>query len=304
MDDIRYLKNNEINKEMWDACVINSPNGLIYARSWYLDAMSPGWEALVHKDYIVVMPLTVSKKWGISYLSQPAFSQQLGIIGPMDFPDDVVQKFISFAVSKFSLVEINLNFKNEFIGGEEKCNLVLDLGQSFENIKSGFRNDLITKALKAKLMVEDTTDYKAVIHLFRKSYGNRVSHLKQESYDRLSTICEHLKKRSNLIVKRVVTREGDLLANALFFRDEKRIYYIMSATLPEGRKLSANAFLLHEMIKEYSESKYIFDFEGSSIASINFFFKKFNPVEENYPAVRINNLHPIIKKIRTILIKQ
>ena len=301
MDDIRYLKHNEINKEMWDACVINSSNGLIYARSWYLDAMSPDWEALVHKDYIVVMPLTVSKKMGVSYLSQPSFSQQLGIIGPMDFPDEVVQKFIRFGSSKFSLVEINLNYKNEFIGGEEKCNLILDLGQSFENIKSGFRPDLINKAIKAKLILKETTDYKEVIHLFRKFYGNRVSHLKQKHFDRLSKICEHLKKMSNLIVKRVVTREGSLLASALFFRDEKRIYYIMSATLPEGRKLDANAFLLYEMIKEYSESKYIFDFEGSSIPSINFFFKKFNPVEENYPVVRIDNLHPLIKKVKSII---
>ena len=286
---------------MWDACIINSSNGLIYARSWYLDAMSPGWEALVYKDYIVVMPLTVSKKMGISFLSQPAFSQQLGIIGPVDFPDEVVQKFILFASSRFSLVEINLNFKNEFIAGKEKCNLILDLGQPFENIKSGFRNDLITKAERAKLIVEETIDYKEAIHLFRKSYGNRVSHVKKKHFDQLSKICEHLKKTSNLIVKRVVTREGDLLANALFFRDEKRIYYIMSATLPEGRKLNANAFLLHEMIKEYSGSKYIFDFEGSSIPSINFFFRKFNPVEQNYPIVRINNLHPAIKKIRAIL---
>lgn len=301
MDDIRYLKHNEINKEMWDACVINSPNGLIYARSWYLDAMSPGWEALVHKDYIVVMPLTVSKKMGISYLSQPAFSQQLGIIGPMDFPDEVTQKFINIACSKFSLVEINLNFKNEYAGAEEKCNLILDLGESFGKIKTRFRTDLITKAIKAKLVLEETNDYKEVIDSFRESYSDRISHLKQQHFDRLSKICEHLNKTSNLVVKRVITPEGSLLANALFFQDEKRIYYIMSATLPEGRKLNANAFLLHEMIKEYSESKYIFDFEGSSIPSIKFFFKKFNPVEENYPVARINNLHPVINKIKSML---
>ena len=112
MDDIRYLKHSEINKEMWDACVINSTNGLIYARSWYLDAMSPNWEALVHKDYIAVMPLTASRKWGVSYLSQPAFSQQLGIIGPLDFGEKVTQSFVDIACARFSLVEINLNLQS------------------------------------------------------------------------------------------------------------------------------------------------------------------------------------------------
>ena len=94
MDDIRYLKHTEINKEMWDACVINSSNGLIYARSWYLDAMSPDWEALIYKDYVAVMPLTVSKKMGIAYLSQPPFSQQLGIIGPLYFDNKKIQSFM------------------------------------------------------------------------------------------------------------------------------------------------------------------------------------------------------------------
>ena len=101
MDDIRYLKHSEINKEMWDACVMNSTNGLIYARSWYLDAMSPNWEALVHKDYIAVMPLTVSRKMGVSYLSQPPFSQQLGIIGPLDFNEKVTQRFIDIVWTLF-----------------------------------------------------------------------------------------------------------------------------------------------------------------------------------------------------------
>ncbi len=301
MDDIRYLKHSEINKEMWDACVINSTNGLIYARSWYLDAMSPGWEALVHKDYIAVMPLTVSRKFGFSYLSQPAFSQQLGIIGPLDFGKDITNIFLEIAKSKFSLVEINLNFKNEYECGEKKCNLTLDLGQPFEVIKSGFRKDLVTKALKAQLVVEETRNYKEVLESFIESYSGKLPHLKRQHFANLSKVCEHLNTTSNLIVKRVLDLKGTPLANALFFRDEKRIYYILSSTLPEGRKLAANAFLLYEVIKEFSGSKYIFDFEGSSIPSINFFFRKFNPVEENYPVVRINNLSPFIKKVKSIL---
>ncbi|MEO9211156.1 MAG: hypothetical protein ABI208_08655 [Ginsengibacter sp.] len=303
MDDIRYLKHSEINKEMWDACVINSTNGLIYARSWYLDAMSPGWEALVHKDYIAVMPLTVCKKMGIQYLAQPAFSQQLGIIGPIDFPDDVVQKFISVATSKFSFLEINLNFKNEYVSGEEKCNLVLDLGKTFHQIKSGFRKDLVSKAVKANLLMEETDDYKKALEFLRKSYSKNLPHVKDRHFKNLSEICEYLKKNSNLIVKKVFNQKGDLLATGLFFRDEKRIYYMMAASLPEGRRLNANAFLLHEIIKEFSGSKYIFDFEGSSVPSINFFFRKFNPVEENYRFVRINNLPPVIKKIKLIVDK-
>ncbi len=301
MDDIRYLKHSEINKEMWDACVINSTNGLIYSRSWYLDAMSPNWEALVHKDYIAVMPLTVFRKMGVSYLSQPAFSQQSGVIGPLDFDEKTTHMFIDIASSKFPLVEINLNFKNEYPSVAKKCNLILDLGQSFEAIQSTFRRDLVTRAVNADLRMESSEDYKEVINSFRKLYSEKIPHLKGKHFANFQKVCNHLNNTANLFVRRVLNQKGELLANALFFKDEKRIYYMMSATFPEGKKLNANAFLLHEVIKEFSGSKYIFDFEGSSIPSIHFFFKKFNPVEENYPIVRINNLSPFIKKVKSIL---
>ncbi len=301
MDDIRYLKHSDINKEMWDACVINSTNGLIYARSWYLDAMSPNWEALVLKDYIAVMPLTVSRKMGVSYLSQPAFSQQLGIIGPLDFHEEVTQSFINIITSKFPLIEINLNFKNEYTIGAKKCNLILDLGQPFETIQSAFRRDLIYKAINANLRTESSEDFGEVIKSFRKLYLEKTTQLKGTHFENLVKVCNHLSKTGNLFVRKVLNQENEILAIAMFFMDEKRIYYMMSATFSEGRKCDANALLLHEVIKEFSGSKYVFDFEGSSIPSINFFFKKFNPVEENYPIVRINNLSPLIKKVKSIL---
>ena len=47
---IKYLQHGEINKEKWDDCINLSPRGLVYALSWYLDAVHPGWEALVEND--------------------------------------------------------------------------------------------------------------------------------------------------------------------------------------------------------------------------------------------------------------
>ena len=61
-DQIKYLQHKEIDKAKWDACIEQAPNGLIYSYSWYLDAMSKHWDALVLKDYEAVMPLTWNKK--------------------------------------------------------------------------------------------------------------------------------------------------------------------------------------------------------------------------------------------------
>ena len=54
---ICYLTHNQIDKQRWDECIAQSPDGLIYCWSWYLDVVHPGWEALVEDDYENVMPL-------------------------------------------------------------------------------------------------------------------------------------------------------------------------------------------------------------------------------------------------------
>ena len=273
----------------------NSPNGLIYAQSWYLDAMSPGWEAIIYKDYEAIMPLTRKRKMGIHYLSQPPFSQQLGIISPGPLDYKIIRRFIEIAAEKFSFIEINLNFLNEYEGGLKKCNLILDLTPSFDQITNNFRKDLVNKSSGSNLMIEISEDYRGVISLFKEYYQENIPQLNEKDFVNFSQVCRILIKKSRLLVRKVLNKEKKVLASALFFKDEKRIYYIMSATSPEGRKCSANAFLLYEIIKEFSGSHYIFDFEGSSIPSIQFFFKKFGPVEQSYPAVRINNLPGILK---------
>ena len=283
---------------MWDKCVTNSPNGLIYAQSAYLDAMSPGWAALVYKDYEAIMPLTRKRKAGISYLAQPPFSQQLGIISPAKVEEGMVRNFIDQASTKYSFIEINLNFLNQYSGSQNKCNLVLDLAPSFDLIKNNFRKDLLHASLGRQLIIEKGEDYEEVIQFFRKNYPDRIPHLKNRDFKNFSRVCQQLLDKSGLFVRKVTTKDGEVLACALFFKDEKRIYYMLAASNTAGRKYNATAYLLYEVIKEFSGSPYIFDFEGSSLPSIQFFFKKFGPLEQSYPAVRINNLPGIFKVLK------
>ena len=62
---IQYLIHNQINQTKWDATIAECGN--IYAYSWYLDIVHPGWDALVEDDYQSVMPLTGGKKFGVDY---------------------------------------------------------------------------------------------------------------------------------------------------------------------------------------------------------------------------------------------
>src|ERR1043165_3544665 len=109
--EIKYLKNNEIDKAKWDKCIDEASNGLIYAYSFYLDHMSKHWDALVINDYEAVMPLTWNKKYGISYLYQPAFTAQLGVFGE-NLNEWLIDDLLKAIIKKYKLIEISLNSEN------------------------------------------------------------------------------------------------------------------------------------------------------------------------------------------------
>ena len=106
----------QINKQKWDECILRSPNGLIYGCSTYLDAISPNWKGIVLNDYEAVMPLTWRKKWNITYLYQPAFFQQGGIVSNTGVSSQLVNGFLQLASEHFRYAAFTLNYANPITG--------------------------------------------------------------------------------------------------------------------------------------------------------------------------------------------
>jgi hypothetical protein len=294
--NIIYLTHDKIDKKKWDRCIEKASNGLIYAFSFYLDIMSAGWDALVMDDYEAVMPLTWNKKFGIAYLYQPAFTQQGGIFGTDISDNKLVDAFITKALDKFPFIEINLNYANQFDSATSiKCNSILHLNKPFPELEKAFRKDLV-KIVNSndQLLYSALEDIATAIDVFKENYSDRI-YTPKKSYENLLKLYILLKKQDQLFIRKVSGPEQEVLALAIFLRDSKRIYYVMSATAKDGRKSNANYFLLYHVIKEFSGQNLIFDFEGSEVSSINFFFKKFGAIEQSYPFVRINRL-PLWKR--------
>ena len=76
---VRFLHRDEIDKQKWDEVITRSPAETLYPYSWYLDAAAENWSALVMDDYRFIMPLIWKRKYGIRYIYQPYYTQQLGI---------------------------------------------------------------------------------------------------------------------------------------------------------------------------------------------------------------------------------
>jgi hypothetical protein len=281
---IQHLTRNEIDSIKWNNCVERSANGLIYAFSYYLDALCDNWDAFVIDDYNAILPLPWRKKAGIKYIYAPPFIQQLGIIGTHEATS--YTKLLKRIKEEFRYGDIFFNYSQTQlqIPVVEKINFVLPLHKSYEELAAGFTNDL-KKNLKAAnpqgFFLSIDYPHKEVIKIFKENYQHRMPHV-NNGYERFSTLCDRLKQENKLFTRTIRNSENKVLATALFLIDGKRIYNLMNTTTTEGRKLKANHFLLNEVLKEFSNSNLLFDFEGSDLPGVKEFYQNYGPVNQPY----------------------
>jgi len=93
---ITYLTRDHLDVEKYDRCISNAINSRIYARSWYLDAVTKDrWDVLVLDDYVAVMPLPKRRKFFLNYIYLSPWSQQLGVFSTGTIDSRLVKQFIA-----------------------------------------------------------------------------------------------------------------------------------------------------------------------------------------------------------------
>lgn len=291
-----------IDKRRWDDCIAKSFNGSVYAWSWYLDIVHPDWEALIENDYERVMPLTHSRKLLLSYMFQPFFVQQLGVYSQSTLSADDVERFVRAIPAKYKIVRYRLNEFNKVdyeLGiYEPHRNVVLDLIYDYQSLCNNYNNNTkrnLIKANSAGLTIDKDVKAETIIKLFAENRGRDVEHWKEKEYKRLLDLVDTAIYHECCFVCGVNDIEGRTIAGGIFMCSHDRIIFLFSGSDESYKNKHALTFLLDNMIREFSESKYIFDFEGSDNDGLFRFYKGFGGKEVYYPEVKYNNLKGIFK---------
>lgn len=294
---IRYLQHNQIDKTGWDRCVAASMNRRIYAFSWYLDQVCNGWDALVEDDYISVFPLTHRNKWGISYLYEPFFTQQLGIFSTRPVTEELVSGFLGQIPLKFRFIEIHLNSMNPVKTGGfntfPRLNHEVKLSTGYDQLYAAYSQNTrrnLKKAGEHGILLSMDTSIDELISLFRENFGKREGKLKQDHYRILEGLLNELKNRLQGVVYSVVNTSGKLMTAAFVLTDGGRHYFLFAASDPAARENGAMFLLIDQIIKLHAGSGTILDFEGGNDPNLARFYKGFGACEVVYPALRINRL--------------
>ncbi len=296
--NIRYLQNHEIDMDKWDDCVAHSFNGLVYAYSWYLDAICEDWHALVDDDYERIFPMVVKRKFGVDLLYQPFFTQQLGVFSRKFLDQDVVDAFVRNIPSKFKYIEFNLNVHNKIDGHAfkltHKLNLELDIINSYDQIKTKYSKNLqrnLKKADNEQLSINKNANPDEVIQLFRQNNGQQYRHILESDYLRFKRMLYAAIYKGMVDVYGVYDRTNDLCAGAVFIRSHNRATFLFSGINASGKEAGAMPFLLDAYIREHAEHHLTFDFEGSNNESLARFYKGFGAQEVWYSKLILNRMN-------------
>jgi hypothetical protein len=296
---ISIIKHKDINKEKWDSCISLSPNGLVYACSWYLDIVCPDWDALILDDYKAVMPLTAKIKFGLKYLFQPGFTQQLGVFSADIIEEKQLSLFLEAIFEEYKLIEINLNYSNNFkpenFQCKERINYELQLNQSYNEIYSNYtasNKDSLKRAYKKDaLEIRPDLTISELIGLFKNNVPIKVRNMNIQVLKDIHTeavsrgICELFGLYNN---------ENKLVAASSFILYKERLLFFTSISSEEGKRKRAMFQMLDYIIKKYTENNFILDFEGSNIPGIARFFAGFGPKPTTYLGIRSNRLPALL----------
>jgi hypothetical protein len=291
---MKYLNHSEIDYIKWDQCIQGASNSRVYAMSWYLNRVTETWDALIWGDYEFVMPLTIGKKYGIRYLYQPVFSQQLGI-----FPkptEEIAFKFFSEIRKKFKYVDIQLNSLNpppdipQVSNLSPRCNFLLPLKEDYRFIRDNYskntkRNLVRAESKKLNFVSEIILDEH--IEFTRKNAQYIISN---EDLNKLKSVIAYSRTKGFGGIPGVYNNENNLCATVFFCRWKDRVTYLNGVSDSSGKDLRALFFLFDSYIRTNAGKNIIIDFEGSMIPGVARFFKGFGASPEYYYPFRFNRL--------------
>ncbi|PIF06332.1 MAG: hypothetical protein CSA36_02260 [Draconibacterium sp.] len=299
---IAYYPHNQIDTKKWDTCVVNSENSRVYANHWYLDRVASNWNALVIGDYQYVMPLPVRKKWGISYVYQPAYCQQLGI-----FPEPGIETAVFLykqIAQKFRYCDVQLNAANPPADNSAplsftpRDNFLLWLGAGYEKIADKYNNNTtrnIAKALKNNLTISTSIGLAEYLNLKKSNTDPKIIGQNLAVLKNIIAFCQY---KGFGEIHGVYDSRNQLCAAVFFCRWKNRVIYHNAALDNNGKKLGAMFFLLDQFIRKNAGNDLTLDFEGSMLPGVARFYQGFGALPETYMQLKINSLPWLLKWIK------
>jgi len=301
-----------------DAFIDTSPEGCIFCRDWWLDAVAPKWEYITIKDkdkLVAIMPIA---KYGRDIL-MPPLTQTLGIMfTPMQtsyaktlsrqhqITEEIIENlppFRRFEQSFHYAYQSFLPFYWHKFHETTRCTYVIhDLNPDrvWDEMRKNIRTDIRKAARQAE--VSHGSINKEFHKLNAMVYNRLGIPYEQELIDRIEQAC---KKHSACDTLYARDRKDQIHATIFIVWDNHAAYYLISAADPELKHSGATSLLIWEAIRQAASITKEFNFEGSMVQEIERHFAAFGARQEKYHQISKSPIvYDMIRKLSSKMLKK
>jgi hypothetical protein len=300
--EIRFVKYKDIDRTKWDQCIDNSTSGIVYATSWYLDQICSHWDALILGDYEYVMPLVNKRKYGIRYIYQPFFNQQLGVFSKRSIESELTDQFLEVIPKQFRFIDMNLNLGNTIkaINYSLKQNTTyhLNLRSNIGEIRNAYHSNTrrnIQKAIQQNIQIRQVSDIEDFLRFTAENLSLKSPEIKKAHYSALEKVISFALANQSGELLGAWDSEDNLIASVFFVRSNQTVIYLAASSNQSGTEKSAMFLLIDTFISQNAEKDLILDFEGSNIQGVARFYAGFGAIPKTYYSVHQNRLPKLLR---------
>lgn len=300
--EIHFVKNKDIDYKKWDQCISGSPFGIAYACSWFLDRICQHWDALIWGDYLYIMPLPNNQKFGIRYIYQPFFTQQLGIFSQLSMGPEIINQFLNAIPNQFRLTDMNLNLGNTLktmhFSFRHNTTYHLSLKSDFAEIRAAYNSNTrrnIQKALQQNILIKPMSDIEKFLRFSAENLRLKSPEIKSRHYSSLQKVISFALANQSGEIIGAWDSANNLVASVFFVKTNQTVIYLAASSNQVGIEKSAMFLLIDTFIQNNSGRSLTLDFEGSNIPGVARFYAGFGGMPETYYSVHQNRLPKLLR---------
>lgn len=274
---IQLVHRADIQENKWHSLMVIYPGLNPYACLEYLDAVCKNWSAFVFNDYEAVLPICWNKKWGVKYIYQPPFLQQMNYVGaPLN--QAALDRIKQIIYSNFTFIDLKINIP---ISETTRKNYVLSLKENYDSISQNYSSQT-KKNLKEKEQIElGAIDIESFLKFYKTNTIPKIINWKKEYEITQLNLLKLLEKRGELILL-CAKHEGNIVSMTALIHKPGILIHLMPSSSAEGRTVNGTSVIIDHLIQKFAGKDYIFDFEGSELDGIAHFNKGFGATNQPY----------------------
>jgi hypothetical protein len=268
---MKIVERADLNTDLWDELVRESPDSTIFSLSFYLDAVAENWCVLVDEAYSKGIALPYTIRLNVKTLYTPIYLMYVEWLGA-DLPKDLItllQK--SFAVGDICM-------KDKLADPNHKEYVRQEILESKYNEQT---KRALKRFEKSGLQLVKGKLESDVLTIIESELPAKIASLDKQAILTLNKLVSVI-AQNNMLSSYAILENNHVVGGILSMQFKNRIIYLKGAFTESAKKSGGMVKCISTLIEEASITQNIIDFGGSRVENVRKFNMNFGAVDRVY----------------------